>query len=369
MTLMDGAVPRGRDTRIIAAAALMADSCSNDDGYVFRWSAARSDGTPVTLDPSVTKSDTLQLFLPRKSLPPGVSYTLRFEGRQAVNPQVSSSVEYDFFVQSAALEPSISGGDVLLSEGVAVALDATSSVDPDDETEYEWEFTWQCEGVSPVAGECKTTDGNGLVLPRDTTPKLTGLLLAGGPGPDGQTYTFTLNARKGARRATATTIVGVVAAPVEATGPPPSASIPPFPGGKVNAGDVARIQADLSSEAAPETLSLKWSATRILEFSADGGGGRPFMPTKFEAFHSYSMSHVSPLCKEENTSTHLYTSFEASTRSATLSRRYTSVRVVVPGRRRRGDGELARRRLHLVLIHHHREPGVVAQRAGDWLAV
>ena len=337
MTLMDGAVPRGRDTRIIAAAALMADSCSNDDGYVFRWSAARSDGTPVALDPSVTKSDTLQLFLPRKSLPPGVSYTLRFEGRQAVNPQVSSSVEYDFFVQSAALEPSISGGDVLLSEGVAVALDATSSVDPDDETEYEWEFTWQCEGVSPVAGECKTTDGNGLVLPRDTTPKLTGLLLAGGPGPDGQTYTFTLNARKGARRATATTTVGIVAAPAEATGPPPSAFIPPFPGGKVNAGDVARIQADVSSEAAPETLSLKWSATRVLEFSADGGGGvrshpAPHLSLSLVCFishhfvkkktrHPTCIPRIKPRLKRDCLQTYTCSSRQAQLKSTCSSRR------------------------------------------------
>jgi hypothetical protein len=35
------------------------------------------------VDPAITKSDTLQLFLPKKSLPPGTSYTLRFEGRQA----------------------------------------------------------------------------------------------------------------------------------------------------------------------------------------------------------------------------------------------------------------------------------------------
>lgn len=271
-TAVDGAVPRGRDTRVIAAASLMADACSNADGYVFRWSAARSDGTPVALDPATTKSDTLQLFLPKKSLPPGVSYTLRFEGRQAVNPRVSSSVEFDFFVQSAALEPSVDGGDVLLSEGVAVALDATSSVDPDDETEYEWEFTWQCEGVLPTAGECKTTDGIRLELPRTSTPKLTGLFLAGGPGPDGQTYTFTLAARKGARRATATTTVAVVAAPAEALGPPPSATIPPFPGGKVNAGDVARIQAAVASAAPSETLSLKWSATRAQAVAGGGDG-------------------------------------------------------------------------------------------------
>jgi hypothetical protein len=66
-----GTVPRGRPTRIIAAVQLMAASCSNEAGYDFRWSAAASDGSAVDLDPAKTKSDTLQLFLPKKSLPPG----------------------------------------------------------------------------------------------------------------------------------------------------------------------------------------------------------------------------------------------------------------------------------------------------------
>jgi len=148
------------------------------------------------------KSDTLQLFLPKKTLPPGTSYTLRFDGRQWDNPSVSSSVEFDFYVQSAALEAVITGGAVLLSEGVDVTLDATSSRDPDDETAFEWEFTWQCEGVSPTAGECKTAAGDRLELPRTHTPILAGLLLAGAAGPDGQEYKFTLSARKGGRYAT-----------------------------------------------------------------------------------------------------------------------------------------------------------------------
>jgi len=165
-------------------------------------------------DPAITKSDTLQLFLPKKSLPPGTSYTLRFDGRQAANPSVSSSVEFDFYVQSAALQAVVTGGAVLLSEGVGVTLDATSSIDPDDETQYAWEFTWRCEGVSPAAGECKTAAGDGLELPtsRTSTPRLAGLLLAGAPGPDGQTYNFTLSARKGGRSATVYTSVAVVAA-------------------------------------------------------------------------------------------------------------------------------------------------------------
>jgi hypothetical protein len=73
-----------------------------------------------------TKSDTLQLFLPKKSLPPGTSYTLRFDGRQAANPSVSSSVEFDFYVQSAALEAVITGGAVLLSEGVGTGLHSST---------------------------------------------------------------------------------------------------------------------------------------------------------------------------------------------------------------------------------------------------
>jgi hypothetical protein len=35
------------------------------------------------------------------------------------------------------------------SEGVGVTLDATSSIDPDDETQYAWEFTWRL-GLTPV---------------------------------------------------------------------------------------------------------------------------------------------------------------------------------------------------------------------------
>ena len=124
-------------------------------------------------------------------------------GRQFDNPTVSSSVEFDFYVQSAALRAVITGGAVLLSEGVDVTLDGTASLDPDDEAGYEWEYTWRCEAVSPTPGECKTVSGYRLELPRTNTPKLSGLLLAGAAGPDGQTYNFTLSARKGGRAATA----------------------------------------------------------------------------------------------------------------------------------------------------------------------
>jgi len=57
---------------------------------------------------------------------------------------------------------------------------------------------------------------------------------------------------------------------VGAAGPPPSATIPPVPGGKVSAGDVARLAAAVVTVAPSETLKMKWSATRA---SAALGGG------------------------------------------------------------------------------------------------
>ena len=267
-TMVNGAMARGKDTRIVAAAQLMDATCTNEEGYQFQWSASRSDGEEVVLDPKRTKSDTMQLFLPKKSLPPGVSYTLRFEGRQASNPKVSSSAEFDFFVEAAPLEAIIVGGDVLLSEGVSFTLDATSSIDPDDDDEFEWEYVWQCEAVAPTPGDCLDPNGESIDLPRSSAEKLENLELAGAPGPAGQTYTFTLAASRGPRRAETTTEVAVISAAAGATGAPPVASIAPFPGGKVNSGEYARIKSTVVSEASADSLAMLWSATRV----PDAGG-------------------------------------------------------------------------------------------------
>jgi hypothetical protein len=268
-TVVNGAVPRNRDTRIVAGSELMDSACTNDDGYVFRWSAARSDGTEVVLDPSTTYSNTPQLFLPKRSLPPGVSYTLRFEGRQASNSRVSAATEFDFYVQAAALEAIVTGGDALLAENVPLTLDASASVDPDQETEYEWDFSWLCEATAPAAGDCLTTDGAKLALPRVSQAVVSDIALRGAEGPDGQTYAFTLTARKGARRASVTTMISVVSAAPDAKGVPPKVYAPPFPGGgAVNPGVVARVSATVVSEADASSLRLLWSATR----TPDAGG-------------------------------------------------------------------------------------------------
>jgi hypothetical protein len=275
-TVVNGAVPRNRDTRIVAGSELMDSACTNDDGYVFRWSAARSDGTEVVLDPSTTYSNTPQLFLPKRSLPPGVSYTLRFEGRQASNSRVSAATEFDFYVQAAALEAIVTGGDALLAENVPLTLDASASVDPDQETEYEWDFSWLCEATAPAAGDCLTTDGAKLALPRVSQAVVSDIALRGAEGPDGQTYAFTLTARKGARRASVTTMISVVSAAPDAKGVPPKVYAPPFPGGgAVNPGVVARVSATVVSEADASSLRLLWSGDAHARRRRDRRGGEP----------------------------------------------------------------------------------------------
>ena len=267
-TVVNGAVPRGRNTKIIAGSELMDPVCTNENGYVFKWSAQRSDGTDVTLDTAITKADTPTLFLPRRSLPPGISYTLRFEGRQFSNSRVSASVEFDFYVHAAALEAIVDGGECLVTEGVPISLDASQSVDPDQEIEYAWDYSWLCEAIAPTMGDCLQIDGTKLALPRTSQAVLSDLNLKGDASSDGQTYAFTLTARKGARRSSVTTTVAVVAAAAGATGVPPGVSIPPLPGqGAVNSGDLARVTSVVVTEDL-QSLALRWSATR----TADAGG-------------------------------------------------------------------------------------------------
>lgn len=266
-TVVNGEVLRGADTRIIAGRQLMNGACSNDAGYTFGWSASRSDGTDVTLDPKVTKSDTPQLYLPARSLPAGVSYTLKFTGRQGGNPLVSSTAEFNFLVSEAELEAIVKGGNAIVSEGVAVDLAGSSSIDPDEDPDYDWEYYWLCEDktaadASASDTSCYLKDGSQLEISRDSQAKITGLELKGAEGPSGRTYEFILEVKKGARRAEASTTVTAVSAAAGATGAPPSASIAPFAGNKVNAGEPARIKGTVASVADASTLKMSWSATR-----------------------------------------------------------------------------------------------------------
>ena len=188
-TVVNGEVLRGSDTRVIAGRELMNSACSNDAGYTFGWSAARSDGTPVELDPKTTFSNTPQLFLPKRSLPPGVSYTLKFTGYVTANPLVSSTAEFSFLVSEADLEAIIQGGNSIVSEGVAVDLDGSGSIDPDADPDYEWEYYWLCEDKTAVdAGasdtSCYLEDGSLAGAPQDVAGEDRGAQAQGRPGSE-----------------------------------------------------------------------------------------------------------------------------------------------------------------------------------------
>ena len=115
----------------------------------------------------------------------------------------------------------MAGGDALLAENVPLTLDASASVDPDQETEYEWDFSWLCEATTPATGDCLTADGARLRA-------FAGL--AGGAGgyhvarrgrtgrPNGR---VSRSPRKGSGRASVTTTVAVVSAAPDAAGVPP----------------------------------------------------------------------------------------------------------------------------------------------------
>ena len=190
----------------------MDSACTNDDGYVFRWSAARTArrlrSTPRrrTRTPAAVLTEAKLAFS-------RVSYTLRFEGRQASNPRVSAAAEFEFYVRAAALEAIVAGGDALLAENVPLTLDASASVDPDQETEYEWDFSWLCEATTPATGDCLTTDGARLALPRVSQAVLADHVAKGRTDRTARcTRSRSPRAGVASRRASVTTTVAVVSA-------------------------------------------------------------------------------------------------------------------------------------------------------------
>ena len=262
-----GAAARGRDTRVVAGFRAMDPACGGgDDGYRFRWFATTSDGSAATLDPDTTKSDTPALFLPKKTLTPGLTYALKLVAYAASNPAVRAETTFSFYVEAAPLTATIRGGDAVVVEGAKVTLDATASFDPDpDDATYDWKFTWRCVATTPRAGACLDPSGAPFRAPRVSAAVLENLRLAGAPGPAGQTYEFTLVASKGPRSARTTARVTVVTNPspnLPNLPPPPSAFVFPLQGGTVNAGARARFASSVSSSAPASTRTLAWSATR-----------------------------------------------------------------------------------------------------------
>ena len=276
-TVMDGQVKRSSDVRVVAGLSGMASECTNDKGYAFRWSAAASGGEKVTLDPGSTKSDTLQLFVAKRTvLASGLSYTLRLDAWSAGNPKVRASLVFDFYVAAAPLEPVVTGGNARLALGQPFSLDASGSRDPDDDKTYPMTYEWACaKTVGTTKSACDTDhEGNPFSFPKSGTPKIGPFRLAGGAPGAGAAYRWTLTTRVGPRVATAETTVTVVTPPpgAQSKSPPPTVRVEPLPGGgAVNAGEVARLVGTVSAGTAVTSAAaykLTWRAERVKEGAA-----------------------------------------------------------------------------------------------------
>ena len=260
-TVESGTIARGLQNKIVTNIVYMEPACTNDEGYGFLWRIVdTSDGSQIALDASMTKSNTQQLFLPARTLPEGKTYAIRFDAFSKGNPAVLASANVILFVKASPLEAVVEGGSqipdgVVFALGVAFTLDASESIDPDEESNP-WSYQWEC---------LKTVDATG-----DTTGALScGSHYAAAwsnvaPVSVGY-YAFRVTVSKGARSATATRYVHVVSGAANS----PSVSIAPIPGGVVNAGARARLSATVTSTASSGTTTVAWTAKRY-ELTIDG---------------------------------------------------------------------------------------------------
>jgi len=144
--------------------------------------------------------------------------------------------------------PLVSDG-VVFALGVAFTLDASKSIDPDEESNP-WSYQWECIKTDASGNTIGGTPcgSHGAAAWSNFAPQVAGY------------YAFRVTVSKGVRSATATRYVHVV------NGAPnsPSVSIAPIPGGVVNAGSRARLSATVTSSASSETRTMAWTAKRYV---------------------------------------------------------------------------------------------------------
>ena len=138
---------------------------------------------------------------------------------------------------------------VVFALGVAFTLDASKSIDPDEESNP-WSYQW----------ECIKTDASGNTIGGTPCGSHGAAAWSNFAPPVAGYYAFRVTVSKGVRSATATRYVHVV------NGAPnsPSVSIAPIPGGVVNAGSRARLSATVTSSASSETRTMAWTAKRYV---------------------------------------------------------------------------------------------------------
>ncbi|KAK3270641.1 hypothetical protein CYMTET_20970 [Cymbomonas tetramitiformis] len=271
--------------------------CTNQEGTMFRWDGATSDGAQLQLTARENRADTLKLTLPKVNLVVGLSYTLSLTAYLAGRPTVQHIVPASFFVASQPLQvrghvpypaplafplprshcrsegvhliqgqwvrhaftPSHhityrSGdpGDAVVGRGGDVTLSAEDSEDPDGEPgpiAYEW---W-CKCTSAGAGSRACRDSEGQLLPSRMTNETLHLTLQGAEEGGVMNYTFTVTASKGSRTSQRSTPITVLSTP------PLSMVITPVVG-KVNPTQQLALQSEVSSED-PVSLHMAWSCT------------------------------------------------------------------------------------------------------------
>ncbi|KAK3241648.1 hypothetical protein CYMTET_48606 [Cymbomonas tetramitiformis] len=241
-TIVNGTMKRSSTNQLAGVfEGLSSTSCVLTQGVQYWWSGVMSDGTVVELDTSTNMRNTLTLYLPKRTLPARVAYSMQLTASLRGEGAVWAEGSASFVVQAQALVALIKGGPVETGEGLPVELDAGESYDPDDEP-GPITFEWTCVHANS-SDPCRNLTGALLPL-RLTTSRLS-LTLQRGP------YVLTCRVAKAERAAAAVTEVTIVA------GQPPVPAIQPLRR-KHSFNEKLTLTAEVAS-LRPETLALAWS--------------------------------------------------------------------------------------------------------------
>ncbi|KAK3257409.1 hypothetical protein CYMTET_33502, partial [Cymbomonas tetramitiformis] len=149
---------RGQRTQIIGELdGLDHPNCTNQEGTLFSWGGAASDGSVLELTAERNKAATLRLSIPKADLRVGLNYQLALSAWLAGNPKVRDVAYLGFYVESQPLLVAFRGGNQVAGAGNLLELSAQDSVDPDGEEGplgFRWWCTW--EGAQDV---CRQSDG------------------------------------------------------------------------------------------------------------------------------------------------------------------------------------------------------------------
>jgi len=244
--IVDGKAKRAQDIRIFSELQPLDDGCVSTGGFKYSWSLSSSDPSfKLVLNPTDHKSNTLAVFLPKKTLPAGQTYTIAVQACLNGNFKVCDYKETLVTVLASPLVAVIGGGGGTVGEDNPITLDGSASRDPDNEV-GDIKYTWVCKDLEGMV--CLSATGEELALPG--TSKVTFNLL-GGPASAPKQYTFTLKVQKGGRVSSVETGLRVE------KGAPPILFIDPLATSKVNANRKLVLRGRGES-VLPQSMSMQW---------------------------------------------------------------------------------------------------------------